>query len=915
MSNSTFQSLLMESGVGLPTPEPACEYDPYYNTGPTNDPYWASVTALLHFDGNLTDSSSVGATYTDNSTSFNTTTARFDQSLRTTHNTTQGLQSPLSSDYDLNSGDFTLEGWVRIESTVAADRLLFGVYDSSGVAEYNIVVTSSPSLRVYIPTGAATQTSINGFSVALNYWTHVAVTRTGDLYKFFCDGREILTIVTNSYRRSTGNKYLRIGNAAPGSGATAAGASYDDIRLTVGVSRYSTSFAYSLTAYPNALETTWSPSDPRTVLSLSAEPLRLKNNVLSAPCTTDANDTVTYEGEQITAVLNDPAAVTFGVDGMTIVADSTANYVTYTGNKVIPTRYYDIIEYRVTATYTGTLSGSGGGIPFIRVGTGAKYAGIGYYVQSGIMRLFIYYRLPTNFDFSYTDIPIPETAEFAIRFNKRNQTLTWLMNDGIISQRGTPNTTATPSSWADAGFRIGPDAQASRGGVTSVTIKDCTIKEYYQEDSAGYQPQKFYIVRNASTVSDVVKFGEGAYRSWNTGTVSATRKFGLLVTEELTFGTGDFTLDMWAYRLAHTYLGYLWVYSSGTSGFASVDTSGDLNVSWLSSGGTQNRNGLAAIPLNQWVHFAIQRRGTLLEVYVDGVQVDSVAISGGASSTINPGIFTIGSSSFLLSDTSHYNGYVDAVRVLKGAARYTGNFTPPGLPTCDASDPGVVIPTSGTEYPQGESATVQTGQITLANHYQPLSGQSTTVNQGYVRIGAAPITPTLTYTTSSNPSTAAVTPLNVQLIGRLIFSSIGGVTFLASYSYSNGEGSFTGATLSNWLDPSNAFNGQYYEVQIDPSYRINYPPPSTPPGIGIDYSATGIAHFTVNGDGGNNIWNSMEVERMLPLYRNFEKSNSSQLDFVDLSFSVRPRAGSGLTGLVYEKTYTIRINFAASKFK
>lgn len=886
MSNSTFQSLLMESGGSLPPPEPACEYDPYYNTGPVNDSYWADVVTLLHFDGSLTDSSSVGATFADYSTSFNTANARFIQSLATTLNTTQGLASPLSLNYDLNSTDFTLELWVCVTNTPAADRVILGIYDSGGVAEYTIVVTSSRALKFYYPNGVATQLSITASITPLNFWTHIAVTRENNTYRVFFDGREHPTTATSTYRRTVATKYLYIGNGSPGVGATAAGALYDEVRVTNGVARYVANFAFDNNPFPNALETEWSPSDPRTVLSLTAEPLRLQDYIMAVPGTANANDTVTYNGELITPVINDATAVSYDSNGITFVADNSNNYITYTGSKVIPLNYYDIIEYKATVSYTGTLSGTGGPVIFIRVGTTTTYCGLAYTVASGVLQLYVYYRTPTTSDFTYSDVAIPALADFAIRFNKKAQTITWLMNDQVISQSGTPATSAGTSVWPTAGFRLGPEAAATRGGITAITIKDCTINAYYLEDNSGYLPQLLYSSRNTYTTQEEKKFGQYSYRSWNTGSASTSRKYSFGVTNEFDFGTGDFTLDLWAYRLDNTYLGRIFTGSNAGSMYAEVTTGGQLNVSWLSSGGIQFRSSLTTITTNEWHHFAFQRRGTLFEVYVDGTLVDSISITGGASSTTEFTFLSMGSSLYLTSDTTHYNGYLDAVRLLKGAARYSGNFTPSDLPTCDDSDPGTVIPTSGRDYPRGEAATVQTGQITLANHYQPLSGQRVFVDQGGVGLIQYPLPSgnTATYTVTKTLTSSAATTTTVT--GTLTWGTDGTFTFV------NPENR-VGTT---WLSPTGAGASDEYEFRLEI----------------IDNPNNVVTPYALPFEQ----YNEVVIDQIIPAYTDITltEDEGSKIHTLQLQVDIKPKAGSAVAGKPgYVDSWLLTLNFLLTK--
>lgn len=77
--------------------------------------------------------------------------------------------------------------------------------------------------------------------------------------------------------------------------------------------------------------------------------------------------------------------------------------------------------------------------------------------------------------------------------------------------------------------------------------------------------------------------------------------------------------------------------------------------------------------LNTWYHVAACRDGTDLRLFVDGVQLGSPF----TFSTAVPqaaGEFSVGAA---LADTDLFNGNIGAIRITKGVARYTANFTPP----------------------------------------------------------------------------------------------------------------------------------------------------------------------------------------------------------------------------------------------
>jgi hypothetical protein len=76
------------------------------------------------------------------------------------------------------------------------------------------------------------------------------------------------------------------------------------------------------------------------------------------------------------------------------------------------------------------------------------------------------------------------------------------------------------------------------------------------------------------------------------------------------------------------------------------------------------------------VHVAVSRSGTSLKMFFDGVQVASATDS--TSFTDNAYGVRIGGSSGY-----SFNGYIDDLRITKGYARYTANFTPPSAPFPD----------------------------------------------------------------------------------------------------------------------------------------------------------------------------------------------------------------------------------------
>jgi len=144
---------------------------------------------------------------------------------------------------------------------------------------------------------------------------------------------------------------------------------------------------------------------------------------------------------------------------------------------------------------------------------------------------------------------------------------------------------------------------------------------------------------------------------------------------ELTFGTGDFTVEVWVYRMGE--IGFAYDNRpNGTNGayltlFAAASVIIYYNTTEVLNAGS--------IPLNAWTHVAVSRSGTSLRAFVNGLQVGSTVtnsvdfLSGGAGRPI------INANGFNTS-VSNGVGYISGLRVLKGTALYTANFTPPTSP-------------------------------------------------------------------------------------------------------------------------------------------------------------------------------------------------------------------------------------------
>jgi len=160
----------------------------------------------------------------------------------------------------------------------------------------------------------------------------------------------------------------------------------------------------------------------------------------------------------------------------------------------------------------------------------------------------------------------------------------------------------------------------------------------------------------------------------------------IIITDDLTdfqFGTGAFTVEGWVYRIGGGSAVYTIHQTPVASGsYVSYGSSGKFV--WGSYGNGDNADNTTSTVLanNQWIHFAVVRTNTNsngLKIYINGVVDGTFTDTSDYDDTpYNPRIggFDQGGSR----TGNDINAYICDIRVVKGTAVYTGDFTPPTAP-------------------------------------------------------------------------------------------------------------------------------------------------------------------------------------------------------------------------------------------
>ena len=149
------------------------------------------------------------------------------------------------------------------------------------------------------------------------------------------------------------------------------------------------------------------------------------------------------------------------------------------------------------------------------------------------------------------------------------------------------------------------------------------------------------------------------------------------------FGTGDFTIECFFYSANLTNNGLLQI-STDPTGF-STSLSNTTEVAVVSSkisivvSGVVYINQGPTISTNTWTHVALVRSSGISKVYVNGSLVTGYGTAGAITDTTNyTGTYSVFGGYY--STAYLWNGYISNLRIVKGTAVYTANFTAPSAP-------------------------------------------------------------------------------------------------------------------------------------------------------------------------------------------------------------------------------------------
>lgn len=205
---------------------------------PSTDPFSSSVSLLITGESGIVDTSFNSVSLTSvGSPSISTSIVKAgDKAI--SFNGSSYVQTPSSPLFGFGTGDFTIDFWIYRNTNVDGNPV--DMRNGSNPSNTPNIGIASGGL-VYYVNGL---TRISGGSVTTATWHHIALCRSGTSTRLFLNGNQ----VGGTWSDSTNyiNTNARIGASNDGGAIAYVNGVMDNVRITKGVARFTSSFTPSI---------------------------------------------------------------------------------------------------------------------------------------------------------------------------------------------------------------------------------------------------------------------------------------------------------------------------------------------------------------------------------------------------------------------------------------------------------------------------------------------------------------------------------------------------------------------------------------------------------------------------------------------------------------------------------------------
>lgn len=647
--------------------------------GPSYDPFYNNVSLLLGMNGSngstyFPDTSSSPKTVnTLGSPQITTSVVKYGTGSLYLNGSISQLRVPTNTNFNFGTADFTIEGWYYLLDTTSIRCL----WDFNECQPFRIMFESSTLKLQYSSAGT---TVISTTDITWTTWNHIALVRSGN----------VVTLYVNGNSKGTWNTTL---NLSPGSVNLFIGCNrgdtwfwngyIDDFRITNDVARYTANFTPPTAPFANTGPTVDPYYDYVTLLL----PMNGANSSTSFIDSSRTAKVITVnDGAQISTTRSK-----FG--GSSAYFDGANDYLSVASSEDFNFGSLNFtIELWVNRVGLGTgdrfLVSRNNGSDFLFRWEAANI--LQFYINSNLILSnsfafdvdtwyhFAVVRSGNNFILFVNGVSVA-TATTSITMNNSGQpvlvggyTAGDYFNgyiDDLRITKGIARYTANFTVPAQPNPVTGVQYDNYYDNVSLLLSMNGPNSGTSFLDSS---PRSKTVTANLNAVTSTAQYKWGVSSAYFDGSGDY---LSVPASTDFSFGTSNFTIELWVYFTSVAANKQLLGASSTTVTFYS-GSAGNLNY-FLSSNGTSwdivNNALMSAVTTNTWYHVALVRNGNVFTPYVNGVAGTPTTSSSPIYSSPVP-LYIGGSST---DSTTTIGGYVDDVRITKGIARYTANFTPP----------------------------------------------------------------------------------------------------------------------------------------------------------------------------------------------------------------------------------------------
>ena len=641
------------------------------------DPQFNYVTMLLHGDGT---NGAQNNTFLDSSTNNFTITRN--------GNTTQGTFTPYGANWsnyfdgtgdyltvpdnavlDMGSSDFTIEGWVFLSSTGSSQTFVAKGTGAGNQASYHIVFNGTNWLY-YLSGNGSTWSIASGITMGAgtaNTWQHLALVRSGSTFTPYVNGTAGTTTSSATALFDSTNVFSIGADDAFNQRITGY---ISNCRVVKGTAVYTSAFTPSTT--------------PLTAITntqlLTCQSNRFIDNSSNAFTVTKAGDV----SVQRFSPFSPTTAYSTSVIGGSAYFDGTGDYLQTPSSSAFN---FSATDCTLEFWYYGAGSG---GLVFEFGSSAPDTAAMQCEFSSGTLTFkpigasSSFFAIQPNAWNYIAAVKTGTTYYLYINGTRNTSSTGTAASTGQIINIGARNGgSVAPITGYLSDFRVSNTARYTGTTMTVPTTPSTVIANtqlMLNYTNAGIldnaEMNDLETVGNAQISTSVKKYGTGSLAFDGTGDWLQA-----VSTPQADFGSGNFTLECWAYlnnfSTDYRLIAKVVNISSYGSWQVLVDTSGyprfyasSAASSWDVANGT---GGGIAISTSTWAHIAVTRSGSTITMWVNGVSAGTSTSSASLYYSASVPV-TVGG---MPDGTRSLNGNLDEVRITKGLARYTSTFTPP----------------------------------------------------------------------------------------------------------------------------------------------------------------------------------------------------------------------------------------------